>query len=116
MCGVGLSNPNLTWDVISRMKEVTNMNVIIKGIEVDTDAALALQYGADAVWVSNHGGRASIECLPDIAATVNGRVPIIVDGGFRRGTDIYKGLALGADAVGIGRPLMGFGCFLPGWG
>ncbi|MCG8414265.1 MAG: alpha-hydroxy-acid oxidizing protein, partial [Pseudomonadales bacterium] len=118
MRGVGLNNPNLTWDVIGRMKEVTNMNVIIKGIEVGTDAALAVQYGADAVWVSNHGGRAtetgrgSIECLPEIAAAVNGRVPIIIDGGFRRGTDIYKALALGANAVGIGRPYCwGLGAF-----
>jgi len=118
MRGVGLNNPALTWDVIGRMKEVTNMNIIIKGIEVGPDAALAVQYGADAIWVSNHGGRAveselgTIECLPEIVAAVNGRIPVIVDSGFRRGTDIYKALALGASAVGIGRPYCwGLGAF-----
>lgn len=118
MRGVGVNNPALQWDVIARMKEVTNMNVIIKGIEHPQDAALAVANGADAVWVSNHGGRAvetgrgTIECLPDVVNAVNRRVPIIVDGGFRRGTDIYKALALGADAVGIGRPYCwGLGAF-----
>jgi len=118
MRGVGLNNPALTWDVIARMKEVTNMNVVIKGLEVGEDAALAVENGADAIWVSNHGGRAtdtgrgSIECLPEMVAAVNGRIPIIVDGGFRRGTDIYKALALGADAIGIGRPYCwGLGAF-----
>ena len=118
MQGVGLNNPALTWDVIGRMKEVTSMNVFIKGIEVAEDAALAVQNGADGIWVSNHGGRAtdtgraSIECLPEIVAAVNGRAPIVIDGGFRRGTDIYKALALGADAVGIGRPYCwGLGAF-----
>ena len=118
MRGVGLNNPALTWEVIGRMKEVTSMNVIIKGVEVGADAALAVQYGADGIWSPNHGGRATeteigtIECLPDIVAAVNGRVPIIVDSGFRRGTDIYKALALGASAVGIGRPYCwGLGAF-----
>lgn len=118
MRGVGLNNPSLTWDVIGRMKEVTNMNVIIKGLEVGEDATLAVENGADAIWVSNHGGRATetgrstVECLPEMVAAVNGRIPIIVDGGFRRGTDIYKALALGADAVGIGRPYCwGLGAF-----
>ena len=118
MRGVGLNDPSLTWSVIERMKEVTDMNVIIKGIEAAEDAALAVQYGADGIWVSNHGGRAvetgrgSIECLPDVVKAVNGRAPIIVDGGFRRGTDIYKALAMGASAVGIGRPYcFGLGAF-----
>ena len=118
MQGVGLNSSQLTWNVIGRMKEVTNMNVVIKGIEVGADAALAVQHGADGIWVSNHGGRATetglgtIECLPDIVNAVNGRVPIVVDGGFRRGTDIYKALAMGASAVGIGRPYcFGLGAF-----
>ena len=118
MRGVGLNDPSLTWNVIGRMKEVTDMKVIIKGIETGEDAALAVQYGADGIIVSNHGaratetGRGTIECLPEIVAAVNGRVPIIIDSGFRRGTDVYKALALGASAVGIGRPYCwGLGAF-----
>jgi len=118
MKGVMLNDSSLTWSVIGRMKEVTNMKVLIKGIEVGADAALAVQHGADGIVVSNHGGRAveteraTIECLPEIVAAVNGRIPIIVDGGFRRGTDIYKALSLGATAVGIGRPYCwGLGAF-----
>lgn len=118
MRGVGLNDPSLTWEVIGRIKEVTNMKVLIKGIEVGADAALAIEYGADGVWVSNHGGRATevdrgaIECLPEIVTAVNDRVPIIIDSGFRRGTDIYKALAMGANAVGIGRPyIWGLGAF-----
>lgn len=118
MRGVGLTDSAMTWSVIARMKEVTDMQIVIKGIEVGADAALAVQFGADAIWVSNHGGRATetgrgtIECLPEIVAAVNGRIPIIVDGGFRRGTDIYKALAMGASAVGIGRPYcFGLGAF-----
>lgn len=118
MRGVGLTDAAMTWNVIGRMKEACNMKVIIKGIEVGADAALAVQYGADGIMVSNHGGRAvetglgTIECLPEIVKAVNGRVPIIIDGGFRRGTDIYKALAMGASAVGIGRPYcFGLGAF-----
>jgi isopentenyl diphosphate isomerase/L-lactate dehydrogenase-like FMN-dependent dehydrogenase len=118
MRGVNLMNPGLSWDVIGRMRDVTDMKIVIKGIEVAEDAALAVEHGADAVWVSNHGGRATdtgratIECLPEIVSVVDGRVPIVVDGGFRRGTDIYKALALGANAVGIGRPYCwGLGAF-----
>ena len=118
MGGVGLNDPSLTWDVIGRIKEVTDMKVLIKGIEVGIDATLAIENGADGVWVSNHGARAtetdrgSIECLPEIVAAVNSRVPIIIDSGFRRGTDIYKALAMGADAIGIGRPyIWGLGAF-----
>jgi len=122
MRGVGLTDSAMTWSVIARMKEVTEMNIIIKGIEVAADAALAVQYGADAIMVSNHGGRAvetglgTIECLPEIVSAVNGRIPIIIDGGFRRGTDIYKALALGASAVGIGRPYcFGLGAYHGSW-
>ena len=118
MQGVGLNNPAMTWDVIARMKEVTDMKIFIKGIEVAADSALALQYGADGIVVSNHGGRATetdkgtIECLPEIVSAINGRIPIIIDSGFRRGTDVYKALAMGASAVGIGRPYCwGLGAF-----
>ena len=118
MQGVGLNDPSLTWDVIGRMKEVTDMSVFIKGVEVGIDASLAVENGADGIWVSNHGaratetGRGTIECLPEIVNAVNGRIPIIIDSGFRRGTDIYKALAMGASAVGIGRPyIWGLGAF-----
>jgi isopentenyl diphosphate isomerase/L-lactate dehydrogenase-like FMN-dependent dehydrogenase len=118
MRGVGLTDPSLTWSVIGRMKEVTNMKVLVKGVETGTDAALAVANAADGIVVSNHGGRAvetgrgTIECLPEIVTAVNGRIPIVIDGGFRRGTDIFKALALGATAVGIGRPYcFGLGAF-----
>ena len=118
MQGVGLNDPSLTWDVIGRMKEVTDTNVFIKGVEMGIDASLAVENGADGIWVSNHGaratetGRGTIECLPEIVNAVNGRIPIIIDSGFRRGTDIYKALAMGASAVGIGRPyIWGLGAF-----
>ncbi|MDT8399687.1 MAG: alpha-hydroxy acid oxidase, partial [Pseudomonadales bacterium] len=118
MRGVGLVDAAMTWEVIARMKEVTRMKVLIKGIETAEDGALAVQYGADGVIVSNHGGRATetgrgtIEALPEVIAAVNGRIPVIVDGGIRRGTDVFKALALGAAAVGIGRPYAwGLGAF-----
>ncbi len=118
MRGVGLVDASMTWEVIARLKEVTDMKVIIKGIETGFDGAMAAQYGADAVIVSNHGARATdtgkgtIECLAEVVAAVDGRIPVMLDGGIRRGTDVFKALALGASAVGIGRPYCwGLGAF-----
>ena len=114
----GLVDPRLTWDVIKRMKDVTKMNVMVKGLEAAEDAELALRAGVDGIIVSNHGGRATdtghgtIECLPEVVKAVKGRVPVMVDGGIRRGTDVFKALALGAVAVGVGRPYCwGLGAF-----
>ena len=94
------------------------MKVVLKGIVTREEAELAVQNGADGVFVSNHGGRAenslrgSIDCLPEVVAGVKGRVPVLIDSGVRRGADIFKALALGADAVGIGRPYVwGLGAF-----
>jgi len=111
--------PGMTWDFVSRLKDATSMQVVIKGIVTAEDAAEAVAFGADGIIVSNHGGRAeasgwaTIDSLPEVVAAVAARVPVLVDSGFRRGTDIFKALALGADAVCIGRPyiwgLAGFG-------
>ena len=108
--GVGLTQPSLTWDFVKRLKDITRMKVLLKGLESGDDAALAVKHGADGIIISNHGGRATetgrgtIECVAEVTAAVKGRVPILVDGGFRRGTDVFKALALGASAVGVGRP------------
>lgn len=108
--GVGITSPSLTWDFIKRLKDVTKMKVVIKGLETREDAVLAVENGADGIIVSNHGGRATetgratIEALPEVVQGVGGRIPVLVDGGVRRGTDVFKALALGASAVGIGRP------------
>jgi isopentenyl diphosphate isomerase/L-lactate dehydrogenase-like FMN-dependent dehydrogenase len=114
----GLDTPGLTWDFIGKLKEATTMKVVVKGIMTAADARLCIENGADGIVISNHGGRAeesrmaTIAVLPEIAATVNGRVPLLMDSGIRRGTDIFKALALGADAILIGRPyLWGLGAF-----
>jgi isopentenyl diphosphate isomerase/L-lactate dehydrogenase-like FMN-dependent dehydrogenase len=116
--GVQITSSTLTWDFIKRLRDVTKMKILIKGLESAEDADLAIAHGADGIIVSNHGGRATdtgrgtLECLPEIAAKVRGRVPVILDGGVRRGTDVLKALALGATAVGIGRPyIWGLGAY-----
>lgn len=114
----GLDTPGLTWDFIGRLKEETTMRVVVKGIVTAADARLCIDNGADGIVVSNHGGRAeesrmaTIAVLPEIADAVAGRVPLLMDSGIRRGTDIFKALALGADAILVGRPyLWGLGAF-----
>src|SRR5262245_56130108 len=101
---------DMTWEVIKRLRDTTTMKLVIKGIVTREDAQLAVKHGADGVIVSNHGGRgeesnrSTIECLPEVVEGVAGKIPVLIDGGFRRGTDIFKALALGAKAVCIGRP------------
>jgi isopentenyl diphosphate isomerase/L-lactate dehydrogenase-like FMN-dependent dehydrogenase len=110
--------PQMTWEQISWLKEGAKIPVIVKGIIHPEDAALAVKHGADAIVVSNHGGRqldgvmGTLEALPDCVDAVGGKVPVLMDGGLRRGTDILKAMALGAKAVLVGRaPLWGLGAF-----
>ena len=109
---------NLTWDVIKRLRDRVKVKLVLKGILAYEDAKLAAEAGIDAIIVSNHGGRvedgvgATIAVLPEIVEAVGGRMPVLVDSGFRRGSDIVKALAMGAQAVCIGRPcLWGLGAF-----
>ena len=101
---------NLSWDYVDKLKRATNMKLVLKGIERAEDAELCLKHGVDGIIISNHGGRAmetyrgTLECLPEIVNAVKGKIPVMIDGGFRRGTDIFKALALGATAICIGRP------------
>ena len=105
----GLNNPGLTWDVVKRLKDITSMKVLLKGIVTAEDAELCLEHGVDGIVVSNHGGRAeesgiaTIDSLPEVVKVIDGRIPVIMDSGIRRGVDVFKALALGADAVLIGR-------------
>jgi 4-hydroxymandelate oxidase len=98
-----------TWDYIDAVRKMIKGKMLIKGILEPEDAKLAIEHGVDAIIVSNHGGRSmdygpsTLEVLPDIVAAVNGRVPVLFDSGIRRGADIFKALALGANAVMIGR-------------
>lgn len=104
------SRPSLTWGDLGFLRERTRLPIIIKGLLHPEDAALALEYGADGILVSNHGGRqvdgalAALDALPAIVNEVDGRAPVLFDSGVRGGADIFKALALGASAVCLGRP------------
>jgi 4-hydroxymandelate oxidase len=100
----------MTWAFVDRLREIVRGKLVLKGIMTGEDAKEAMRHGVDAVQVSNHGGRAeesgqaTIGVLVEVVDAVNGRIPVLIDGGVRRGTDVLKALALGATAVGIGRP------------
>jgi isopentenyl diphosphate isomerase/L-lactate dehydrogenase-like FMN-dependent dehydrogenase len=101
---------DMNWDFVKRLRDTVTVKLLIKGIVTREDAQMAVEHGVDGLVVSNHGGRAeetlrpTIESLPEVLEGVAGKVPVLVDGGVRRGTDIFKALALGATAVGFGRP------------
>ena len=102
----------MTWEIVKQLRDITDRKILLKGIVTREDAKLCLEYGVDGIIVSNHGGRsegsnwASLDSLPEVVESVKGRVPVLIDGGFRHGTDFFKALALGADAVCIGRPYL----------
>lgn len=104
------TNPSLTWQDLSFLRQHTTLPIILKGIMHPDDARLAIEHGADGIIVSNHGGRqvegaqAALDALPEVVAAVNGALPVLFDSGIRRGADVIKALALGAQAVLLGRP------------
>lgn len=118
LTGVRAPNPAMDWAFFDQIRKFWRGKLLIKGLDTREDARLALEHGVDGILVSNHGGRATdtrrstLEALPEVVAEVGTRIPVFVDSGFRRGTDVFKALALGARAVGVGRPfLWGLGAF-----
>ena len=114
----GLNQPALTWEVVKRLRDATSMRLLLKGIVTGEDAELCLEHGVDGIVVSNHGGRAeesglgTLDSLPGVVEAIRGRIPVIMDSGIRRGVDIFKAIALGADAILVGRAyLWGLGAF-----
>jgi 4-hydroxymandelate oxidase len=108
--GTTFDDAGMTWDIIAWLRENCDMKIVLKGIVTREDAALSIQHNVDGVIVSNHGGRqleslrSTIDCLPEVVEEIDGRIPVLIDGGIRRGTDVFKALALGATAVCVGRP------------
>ena len=109
---MGLLDPTLTWPDVEEIASMSKLPLLVKGILTAEDARLAADHGAAGVIVSNHGGRqldgvpASLDVLPEVVDAVGDRIPVLVDGGVRRGTDVVKALALGASAALIGRPMI----------
>jgi isopentenyl diphosphate isomerase/L-lactate dehydrogenase-like FMN-dependent dehydrogenase len=107
-----LVDPSITWDDLERLCNEFDLPILVKGLIRGEDAALAVEHGAAGVVVSNHGGRqldnvpAAIDALPEVVEAVGGRIPVLLDGGVRRGTDVAVALALGAQAVLVGRPAL----------
>jgi 4-hydroxymandelate oxidase len=113
-----IGDSSLTWDIVSWLRANTRMKIVLKGIVTREDAALCVKHRVEGIIVSNHGGRqeesnrGTLESLPEVLDGADGRIPVLIDGGFRRGTDVFKALAIGAKAVCIGRPyLWGLGAF-----
>lgn len=104
------SRPSLSWDDLAFLRERTTLPIVLKGILHPADAVAAVEHGMDAIWVSNHGGRqvdgaiATMDALPGVVEAVAGRAPVLLDSGVRSGADVFRALALGASAVGLGRP------------
>ena len=104
-----MQRTSMSWDYIAWLRSLTDLPIIVKGIQTAEDAVLCIEAGGDAVSVSNHGGhalggaRATIDALPEVVRAVDGRVPVLFDGGIRSGADVLKALALGANAVMLGR-------------
>ena len=108
---IGNRDSGFNWADLAWLKSATSLPIVLKGVVTRADAALAVTHGVAGVWVSNHGGRqldgaaSTLAALPEVVAGVAGRVPVIFDGGVRRGVDVLKALALGADLVCVGRPV-----------
>jgi isopentenyl diphosphate isomerase/L-lactate dehydrogenase-like FMN-dependent dehydrogenase len=107
-----LVDPSITWEDLERLCNEFDLPVLVKGLITGEDAALAVEHGAAGVVVSNHGGRqldnapATVDALPEVVEAVAGRIPVLLDGGVRRGSDVAVALAIGADAVLVGRPAL----------
>ncbi len=105
-------SPDLSWDHVDRLRETTRLPIVLKGVLHPGDGRTAVEHGVDGLVLSNHGGRqldtspATVDLLPEMLAATGGSLPVLLDGGVRRGTDAVKALALGAAAVGIGRPVV----------